>query len=1017
MKRIFLDSRVSLVLSFLLFFTNQHIFSQSFFGQPYQHIHDEKCAAVFLEKVQEEELGIYGTREYFETWLSGKIQEAESRPPSVLRIQQDPKIIPVVVHVIHNGTALGEGANIPQAQIEAQIRILTEDYRRLNPDAGLTPTEFLDVATDTHIEFVLAKQDPRGLPTNGINRVQGTKSSYNPSDAALISELALWDPDVYLNIWVVPLVSPFIGYASFPIAEIPGLNFPANTRETDGVTVDYRYFGEGGNAVSGSGGRTATHEVGHFLGLRHTWGDGDCSVDDFVADTPNQDSPNNSCRLDNPRFSCDSRDMVENYMDYTPDACMNLFTVGQQERMDAILEFSPRRASLVNNRATVEPQLINNDLGFERILDPQDFICSDLIVPTFEIFNSGLNLITSARIEIRNNGVVLQTKTFELNLTTGQSALVSFDPVTLPTNESNEFEANILRVNNNTDNNQANNQVSSTPTAQPLITLPYVYESSDFNSLWTIKNPDNSLTWEQIPLNISGTSQNTIRIRHYEYDAAGQVDYFISPQLNLSDYPNAQLTFNMAYAPYEANDFGDFLYVAISTDCGNTFDLLEAPYDKGSDFLQTSTATLDEFIPTTESQFRREIVNLSEYQDEGNIRIAFITRNGYGNNIFIKDIEILTEETYLYSIKLEELVSPTPITNGEHEQEVIAITNDGNLPISGFMFTRRTNGSAAQTFLARGLSLPPGEMSNITLPNSTREGLNTLMYSLSAPNFDQNDASSSDLTRYVIQDMERIFAPWRQDFNNITALEPWLSLNPENNSESWSLTSLQVGSAGNNAVAVDIQAGMNSYWLGSPIFDLSGSRQASIFFDRAVGNITPSTTLKVLASDDGGVSYEEVYRKSGEDLSTVSAPEANPNTPTDYVRDYVNLTDFAGEGRTKTRLAFVLENGSVTNGSIYLDNIELFLSANPEPVDPGLGSTVIYPNPAREVFNIAFNFRSFETVNIQIFSSTGALVQDVDYPNTLNQTYSFSSQLFSKGMFIVKITSNTLTETRKVIFH
>ncbi len=1006
-----------MVLSFLLLLTTRPVFSQSFFGQPYRHIHDEKCAAVLLEKEQEDQLGVYGTREYFETWLSGRIRETKSRPPSVMRTQQAHKVIPVIVHVIHNGTAVGEGANISQAQIEGQIRILTEDYRRLNPDAALTPPEFLDVAADTQIEFVLAKQDPRGLPTNGINRVQGPKTSYNPSDAALLGEIALWNPDEYLNIWVAPLVSPFIGYASFPVADIPGLDFPPNTRETDGVTVDYRYFGEGGNAVTGSEGRTATHEVGHFLGLRHIWGDGDCSVDDFVEDTPLQDSPNNSCRLDDPRFSCNTRDMAENYMDYTPDACMNLFTVGQAVRMDAVLEFGPRRASLVNNRATVEPQLINNDLGFERIIDPQDFICSDVLIPSLEVYNSGLNRITAATIRISNNGETLQTKTFPLDLTTGQNAIVDFAPITFATGQSNNFQATILSVNNSADNNDANNIIISTPTSQPVIDLPYTYSMSDFNSLWTIQNSDNGMTWEQSTLDISGSNQNTIMIRNYEYDAAGQLDYFISPQINLSEFPNAQLTFNMAYAPYESNGFGDFLYVAVSTDCGNTFDLLEAPYDKGSDFLQTSSTTLDEFIPTTESQFRREIVNLSEYQDAGDIRIAFIGRNGYGNNIYLKDIQILTEETYTYSIRMEELISPTPISNGEQEQEIISITNTGNLPISGFLFTRTANNGSAQPFLARGLTLPPGEMTNITLPSATTEGLNVLRYVLSAPNFDQNESSVSEMTRYVIVDTERIFAPWRQNFDNTTDIAPWLTINPENNLEPWTITSLQSGGTEVNVAELDEMAGMNSYWLGSPVFDLSASSQASVFFDRATGVVTPTTVLKLLVSNDGGVTYEEVYRRTGDELTTVSNGEANPNTPSDYVRDYVNLSEFAGEGSTNTRLAFVLENGNISNAPVYINNIELFLSANPEPVDPGLGRTVIYPNPAREVFNIAFNFMTFENVNIQIFSSTGALIHDLDYPNTLNQTYTFSSQLFSKGLFIVKITSNSITETRKVIIH
>jgi hypothetical protein len=145
--------------------------------------------------------------------------------------------------------------------------------------------------------------------------------------------------------------------------------------------------------------------------------------------------------------------------------------------------------------------------------------------------------------------------------------------------------------------------------------------------------------------------------------------------------------------------------------------------------------------------------------------------------------------------------------------------------------------------------------------------------------------------------------------------------------------------------------------------------------------------------------------------------QANPNSANDYIRKYINLTEFAGSGKTQFRLAFVLEGGSVSDSPIYLDNIELFLSANPNPVIPGEGMAVVYPNPATDIFNIAFNLPRLEDVSIQVISSTGALVQEINYPNTLNQTYSFSTQLFSKGVFIIKITGDSVRETRRLIIN
>jgi len=522
----------------------------------------------------------------------------------------------------------------------------------------------------------------------------------------------------------VTLVSPFIGYASFPVSNLPGLNFPPNSRETDGVTIDYRYFGEGGNAVSGSKGRTTTHEVGHFLGLRHIWGDGDCSVDDFVEDTPLQSGSNNACRTANPRFTCNTRDLVENYMDYTPDNCMNNFTIGQVARMDVVLAESPRRASLVNGRGTIVPQLFANDLAIQRIIDPQDLVCDLNIAPTLEILNRGTNIVTSATIEIRNNGVLLQSKNFTLNLNTAEEIIVSFDPIVL-TSTSNSFVATIRLVNGGTDPNPSNNTIQSSPSIQPVVPLPYSFSFNDIGNKWVINNPDGLFTWQATQLVLDGQPQQALFIRNYEYEAFGELDYFISPQIDLSTFQNAQLTFNMAYGPFNNNSFGDYLLVAVSTDCGNTFDIINAPYDKDYNFLRTSTPTLDEFIPTSSSQFRREIVNLSQFAGMGNVRVAFIGRNGFGNNLYIKDIEILSEETFKYDLKLTELVTPTPIGSNNHENEVISVTNTGNLPISGFIF-RRISGSSNQGFIARADPLAAGETSNINIPKSTILGVNTL---------------------------------------------------------------------------------------------------------------------------------------------------------------------------------------------------------------------------------------------------------------------------------------------------
>ncbi|GAB2633610.1 hypothetical protein GCM10026987_34330 [Belliella aquatica] len=971
--------------------------------------------------MQEEALGIYGSRDYFESWMSGKIEEISKKPSIQNRVKNERRVIPVVVHIIHNGTAIGEEANIPLSQITAQIRTLNEDFRRQNPDQNLTPIEFASVAADANIEFVLAKVDPNGLPTSGIVRVQGPQSVYSPNDAPLISSISSWPSEDYLNMWVLPITPPFIGYATFPVSDLPGLNFSPSSREVDGVTMDYRYFGEGGNAVAGSRGRTTTHEVGHFLGLRHIWGDANtgqdgCSVDDFVADTPNQDSDNNNCRINNPRFSCGSRDMTENYMDYTPDACMNLFTRGQVGRMNVVLEFSPRRGSLINNFATIDPQVPDLDLSIENIINPQDLLCSNTLVPQVELLNRGLNVINTARIQISFGGNVLETRDFNLNLSLGERATVSFNSINIPGDGQALFEARVLLVNESADENPSNNVQTTRPLLQPEINIPYLLDLSDSENDWLIRNPDASFTWENITLPISGVNQNLLWIRHYEYEGIGEEDFYISPSINLSEFPNAQLTFNMAHSPFIAAGFSDFLYVAVSTDCGNTFNIINAPYNKDSNLLQTIAPQENEFIPTSNNQFRREILNLSQFSDFDNIRIAFITQNGYGNNIFLKDIEILSEETYNYKIDLNRLVSPGPIHNGSQTTEVVEITNTGNLPINSFVLQRRTNNGSPQSFVARGQQLEVGQSINVEIPNSlVATGVSRSQYNLLFPNFDQNPGNESQLVQFTEKNENTIRAPWRQNFNQSTSLQPWSSININTNINTWSVIPVQ--SEAQNVVTLGNTSASNSNWLGSPVFDLSISSQASVFYSLAASNQSANTIFKVMASEDGGVTYTEVERKMGSEINTIASGIVNPNNRSEYRREFIDLNEFAGRGQRNVRIAFVVENGSQSNDPVYIDDIELYLSSNPEPVDPGLGNTVIFPNPAREVFNIAFNFATYENVNIQVISSSGTLVQDIDYPNTLNQTYSFSTQLFSKGVFIVKITSNSLTETRKLIIH
>jgi hypothetical protein len=246
--------------------------------------------------------------------------------------------IPVVVHVVYDTDA----ENLSAAQVKSQVAVLNRDFRARNPDRSQVPEVWKGLVGDTRVHFALASRDPRGRPTTGITRTKTERPDFGTGDSVKFAARGgadAWPASRYLNLWVCTLQGGLLGYAQFP----------GGPAKTDGVVILNRAFGTRGSARAPfDRGRTATHEVGHWLSLRHIWGDTeDCSGGDAVADTPNAETPNQG-RPRFPHISCGNGphgDMFMNYMDYVDDAVMCMFTQGQVARMRVALD-GPRRALL-----------------------------------------------------------------------------------------------------------------------------------------------------------------------------------------------------------------------------------------------------------------------------------------------------------------------------------------------------------------------------------------------------------------------------------------------------------------------------------------------------------------------------------------------------------------------------------------------------------------------------------------------------------------------------------------------
>jgi hypothetical protein len=296
----------------------------------------------------------------------------QTRPTTALRTTAVTYTLPVIVHVINDGEAVGVGTNISQAQVLSQLAVLNEDYRNLNTDGSLVPAAFQPLRSDMQVQFVPAALDPSGnlLAEPGIDRVnRNTKGWTAPPYAAngsvayiesVIKPGSSWDPDRYLNIWVINMGGGLLGYAQFPdnTASLGGLSGLGGSAATDGVVILYSAFGRVGTlAAPYNKGRTLTHELGHWFGLRHIWGDDErlpdtCSGSDYADDTPNQAVAHYGCPS-YPQVTCSngpSGDMFMDYMDYVDDACMQLFSASQKDRLQAVMAAgTPRRGILATS--------------------------------------------------------------------------------------------------------------------------------------------------------------------------------------------------------------------------------------------------------------------------------------------------------------------------------------------------------------------------------------------------------------------------------------------------------------------------------------------------------------------------------------------------------------------------------------------------------------------------------------------------------------------------------------------
>jgi len=565
--------------------------------------------------------------------------------------------IPTVVHVVYRNAA----QNVSDAQIFSQIDALNEDFRKLNADTSNIPAVWASTMADSEIEFCLAKRDPQGNPTNGIVRVATTNGNFGLNDDVKFTSQGgsdAWPRDQYLNVWVCDLGGGLLGYAQFP----------GQAANTDGVVGNYQYFGTIGSQAPFDKGRTMTHEVGHWLGLFHIWGDdgGACSGSDNVADTPNQAGASGGCPSFPQTDNCSPASpgyMFMNYMDYTNDACMNSFTQGQAAVMQATL--NGFRAPLQNSNGCVPVNLLANDAEMVAINSPTGTSCVSSITPEFEFYNRGSNPITSLQINWQLDGGAISSQPWTGNLASLGTATVTLPslPIT-PGNHTLQIFTSM--PNGVMDDDPLNDSLSqsfvtqSAPVGQPT---PFTesFETGNFPPPgWTVNNPDNDVTWALFASAGAGTGSRSARMNYYDYQSAGERDELVLPTLDFSNTTVGNMTFDVSYRLYSQSGFSDSLYVEVSTDCGNSWTTV---YSKAGTALTTvspyfSTAS---WTPAGNDDWRLETVDLSPFLGMAGVDIKFVGVSDYENNLYIDNVNvssIVNLESALAGAAVQ--VSPNP---------------------------------------------------------------------------------------------------------------------------------------------------------------------------------------------------------------------------------------------------------------------------------------------------------------------------------------------------------------------
>jgi hypothetical protein len=539
--------------------------------------------------------------------------------------------IPVVFHVVLQDTNF-----ITDADIQAQLDTLNHDFAGSNGDSSKIPVWFKGLFGKSGLQFCLARRTPDGLPFSGIDRVSTFRSGFSISNEG-VKQTAFggvdgWDPDQYLNIWICSLAGGILGYSSFP---------DDGEKSLQGVVIDYRAI-PGGSLSTYNEGKTLTHETGHFFNLYHIWGDdnGSCSGTDYVDDTPNQANSSNICGNNKLFDGCTIAGdgiMYQNYMDYTADECLVMFTNEQVLRMEATA--ATYYSKLLTSNACQPVVMNHNDATLKQIVSPEQRICAEEFTPAIVVRNSGVDTLRSLRIAVSVDGIEVENTSWTGALAYYETANVFLN--TVATSEGkHQLQIKISRPNGQADAN--NDDDSATLTFQyysPLDAIDEGFESAFPAPGWDVLNYAVSYTWKKVD-GVAATGNGSVMLEAFGKSIGGRDDLRLR-EIQIPEVDSAFLSFHVAASENVVSTFrsdrSDTLEILVSKDCGATFTSL---YKKWGSALNTDADPSDTYFVPDVNEWRKDSIDLAAFINSGKILVAFRGATSPHNNIYLDNIRL-----------------------------------------------------------------------------------------------------------------------------------------------------------------------------------------------------------------------------------------------------------------------------------------------------------------------------------------------------------------------------------------